>query len=143
MTILCRQCAAEPLRRRGASRPFPDRGADRSRARGDAVRERRLGDARRAGPVRAHRPAPERRRRSHPPVRVRAVLDPIAPHVAMMEEVFARPNDFDVLHFHTDYLGYSLARRHPVPYLTTMHGRLDTPELEPIFRTFPAAPLVP
>ena len=75
-------------------------------------------------------------------LRLSGVVDPIAPHVAMMEEVFARPNDFDVLHFHTDYLGYSLARRHPVPYLTTMHGRLDTPELEPIFRTFPDAPLV-
>ena len=69
-------------------------------------------------------------------------LDPIAPHYAMMEEVVARAGEFDVLHFHTDYLGYSLARRQTVPYATTMHGRLDTPELEPIFETFAEAPLI-
>jgi len=75
-------------------------------------------------------------------LRLSHCADPIAPHVAMMEQVFARAADFDVLHFHTDYLAYSLARRQAVPYVTTMHGRLDTPELEPIFRTFPEAPLI-
>jgi glycosyltransferase involved in cell wall biosynthesis len=75
-------------------------------------------------------------------LRLSRCADPIAPHYAMMEEVFARADDFDVLHFHTDYFGYSLARRHTVPYVTTMHGRLDTPELEPIFRTFGEAPLI-
>jgi glycosyltransferase involved in cell wall biosynthesis len=75
-------------------------------------------------------------------LRLNHCQDPIAPHYAMIEEVFARAGDFDVLHFHTDYLGYSLARRQPVPYVTTMHGRLDTPELEPIFRTFPESPLI-
>ena len=30
--------------------------------------------------------------------------DPVAPHVAMMEQVFARADDFDVMHFHIDYL---------------------------------------
>jgi glycosyltransferase involved in cell wall biosynthesis len=75
-------------------------------------------------------------------LRLSRCADPIAPHFAMMEEVFARAAEFDVLHFHTDYFGYSLARRHAVPYVTTMHGRLDTPELEPIFRTFSDAPLI-
>ena len=75
-------------------------------------------------------------------LRLERCEDPIAPHVAMMEEVFARADDFDVLHFHVDYLGYSLARRQSVPYVTTMHGRLDKPELAPIFRTFPEAPLI-
>jgi glycosyltransferase involved in cell wall biosynthesis len=75
-------------------------------------------------------------------LRLKDCEDPIAPHVAMIEDVIARAGDFDVLHFHTDYLGYSLARRQSVPYVTTMHGRLDTAELEPIFRTFPESPLV-
>jgi glycosyltransferase involved in cell wall biosynthesis len=75
-------------------------------------------------------------------LRLNRCADPLAPHFAMIEEVIARADDFDVLHFHTDYLGYSLARRQPVPYATTMHGRLDTPELEPIFRTFPESPLI-
>jgi glycosyltransferase involved in cell wall biosynthesis len=75
-------------------------------------------------------------------LRLKDCEDPIAPHVAMIEDVIARADDFDVLHFHTDYLGYSLARRQSVPYVTTMHGRLDTAELEPIFRTFPESPLI-
>jgi glycosyltransferase involved in cell wall biosynthesis len=75
-------------------------------------------------------------------LRLNRCADPIAPHYAMIEEVIARAGEFDVLHFHTDYLGYSLARRQSVPYVTTMHGRLDTPELEPIFRTFPESPLI-
>ena len=75
-------------------------------------------------------------------LRLERCEDPVAPHVAMMEEVFARADDFDVLHFHVDYLGYSMARRHSVPYVTTMHGRLDKPELVPIFRTFVDAPLI-
>jgi glycosyltransferase involved in cell wall biosynthesis len=75
-------------------------------------------------------------------LRLDRCTDPIAHHVNMMEQVFARAADFDVLHFHTDYLAFSLARRQSVPYVTTMHGRLDTPELAPLFRTFSEAPLV-
>ena len=75
-------------------------------------------------------------------LRLNRCEDPVAPHFAMMEEVFERADEFDVLHFHTDYYGYSLARRHSVPYVTTMHGRLDKAELAPIFRTFPEAPLI-
>jgi glycosyltransferase involved in cell wall biosynthesis len=60
----------------------------------------------------------------------------------MMEEVFARAHEFDVLHFHTDYLHFSLARRQDVPYVTTMHGRMDFPDYGPLFRTFAEAPLV-
>jgi glycosyltransferase involved in cell wall biosynthesis len=75
-------------------------------------------------------------------LRLKHCEDPIAPHFAMIEDVIARAGEFDVLHFHTDYLGYSLARRQSVPYVTTTHGRLDTPELEPIFRTFPESPLI-
>jgi glycosyltransferase involved in cell wall biosynthesis len=75
-------------------------------------------------------------------LRLNRCVDPVAPHVAMIEEVIARADEFDVMHFHTDYLGYSLARRQTVPYVTTMHGRLDSLELEPIFRTFPESPLI-
>ena len=40
-----------------------------------------------------------------------AASDPIAPHVLMLEQVFARADDFDVIHFHIDYLHFPLARR--------------------------------
>ena len=53
------------------------------------------------------------------------VFDPLAHHYVMLEEVFERASRFDVIHFHTDYLHFPLVRRHPVPHLTTLHGRLD------------------
>jgi len=68
--------------------------------------------------------------------------DPLAAHMNMFEQVFARAGDFDVLHFHTDYLHFPLARRHPVPHLTTMHGRMDIPDYGPLFDTFAETPLV-
>jgi len=68
--------------------------------------------------------------------------DPLAQHVNMFERVFARADDFDVMHFHTDYLHFSLARRQPVPHVTTMHGRMDIPDYGPLFGTFADTPLI-
>jgi glycosyltransferase involved in cell wall biosynthesis len=69
-------------------------------------------------------------------------IDDVAHHVRMVEEVFRRAADFDVIHFHIDYLHLPLASRCGVPYLTTQHGRMDIPDLAPLYRTFPDAPLV-
>ncbi len=69
-------------------------------------------------------------------------VDPIAHHVLMMEEVFARAEDFDLIHFHTDYLHFSRTRRERVPCLTTLHGRLDIPDLVPLYDEFREIPLV-
>jgi glycosyltransferase involved in cell wall biosynthesis len=60
----------------------------------------------------------------------------------MMEEVFRRASQFNFLHFHTDYLHYPLSRRAGVPFVTTLHGRLDLPDLVPLYRTFPRTPVV-
>jgi glycosyltransferase involved in cell wall biosynthesis len=68
--------------------------------------------------------------------------DTVAHHLNMVEQVFERADDFDVIHFHTDYFSFPLARRHAVPTVTTMHGRLDIPDWEPLFRTYADAPLV-
>src|SRR6201991_2225582 len=43
-------------------------------------------------------------------------------HVAMVEEVFDRVADFDVLHFHCDYVHFPLVQRYRVPSVTTLHG---------------------
>src|SRR5579864_5836725 len=51
-------------------------------------------------------------------------IDPYAHHTLMVEKVFARANEFDVIHFHIDYLQFPLSRRVPVPCVTTLHGRL-------------------
>ena len=71
-----------------------------------------------------------------------AIRDPIAPHMLMMEEVRRQAEDFDVLHFHMDYWPFSLFSRQRVPFVTTLHGRLDLPELQPVFDTFPNVPVV-
>jgi glycosyltransferase involved in cell wall biosynthesis len=65
------------------------------------------------------------------------VIDPIAHHVRMVEMVYRQLHDFDLVHFHIDYLHLSLASRFPVPTLTTLHGRLDIPDLIPLFQGFP------
>lgn len=64
------------------------------------------------------------------------------PHLLHLEQVFRRHRDFDVIHFHTDFLHYPLARRHRVPSITTLHGRLDLPDLVPLMQEFTDIPLV-
>ena len=70
------------------------------------------------------------------------VQDRLAHHVVMLEEVFSRAAEFDLIHVHVDYLHFPLARRTPTPCLTTLHGRLDIPDLVPIHETFREQPLV-
>ena len=71
-----------------------------------------------------------------------AVRDANALHLAMLEHVRKQAHDFDFLHFHLDYYPFSLFARQPTPFLTTLHGRLDLPELHPIFNACPSAPVV-
>jgi glycosyltransferase involved in cell wall biosynthesis len=69
-------------------------------------------------------------------------VDPLAHHVHMFERVFARAHEFDVLHFHTDYLAFALAQRQAVPHVATMHGRMDFRDYVPLFDTFSSVPLI-
>jgi len=55
--------------------------------------------------------------------------NPLARHLLMLEGVLDRAEDFDVIHYHTDFLHFPSARRCPTPHLTTLHGRLDLPDL--------------
>jgi len=70
------------------------------------------------------------------------IRDTVAPHMLLLEEVYRRADQFDVLHFHIDYYPFSLFSRQPVPFLTTLHGRLDLPELQPVFSAFHDVPVV-
>jgi glycosyltransferase involved in cell wall biosynthesis len=70
------------------------------------------------------------------------VRDPNALHVDMIEQVYRQAHRFDLIHFHLDYLPFSLMSRQSTPFVTTLHGRLDLPELKPIFATFPQAPVI-
>jgi glycosyltransferase involved in cell wall biosynthesis len=71
-----------------------------------------------------------------------SVRDPNAPLALMLETVYRRRHEFDLLHFHLDYLPFSLFSRQSTPIVTTMHGRLDLPELQPVFETFRDVPVV-
>lgn len=71
-----------------------------------------------------------------------AVRDANALHMAMLEAVAQRADDFDLLHFHLDYYPFSLFSRLSTPFVTTLHGRLDLPEHRPVFEAFPKAPVI-
>jgi glycosyltransferase involved in cell wall biosynthesis len=70
------------------------------------------------------------------------IRDAIAPHMLMLEQVCQRADEFDVLHCHLDYWPFSVFSRQDTPFLTTLHGRLDLPELRPVYECFPNVPLV-
>jgi glycosyltransferase involved in cell wall biosynthesis len=70
------------------------------------------------------------------------IRDVVAPQMLLMEAVRRRAEELDVLHFHLDYSPFSLFSRQRTPFVTTLHGRLDLPELQPLFKTFPNVPVV-
>jgi glycosyltransferase involved in cell wall biosynthesis len=67
---------------------------------------------------------------------------PLAYELLMIEQVAQESDRFDIVHFHYDMLHLPLFRRLEVPYITTLHGRLDLPELQPVYSEFLEAPLV-
>ena len=73
-----------------------------------------------------------------------SVRDPNALHMVMLERVRQKcdAEEFDFLHFHLDYMPFSLFVRQPTPFLTTLHGRLDLPEHQPVFSTFSNIPVI-
>lgn len=70
------------------------------------------------------------------------VRDPMALHIAMLERVRRLASRFDVLHFHLDYLPFSVFSRQATPFVTTMHGRLDLPEHQTVFNAFGSVPVI-
>jgi glycosyltransferase involved in cell wall biosynthesis len=73
-----------------------------------------------------------------------SVRDPNALHMMMLERVRRKCDDdeFDLLHFHLDYYPFSLFQRQPTPFITTLHGRLDLPEHQPVFDAFREVPVI-
>jgi glycosyltransferase involved in cell wall biosynthesis len=70
------------------------------------------------------------------------VVDTLPPHFRLMELVFDRLAEFDVVHFHIDYLHFPLSKRHRFAHMTTLHGRLDIPELAPLYHVYHDEPVV-
>ena len=67
-------------------------------------------------------------------------VDQLAPHILMVEKVFKDTSRFDLIHFHIDHLQLPYIRRHTIPTLSTFHGRLDIPDLVPLYKEFREVP---
>jgi glycosyltransferase involved in cell wall biosynthesis len=69
-------------------------------------------------------------------------IDQVAPHIAMLQLVQDDLHKFDIVHYHIDYLHFPVSRKSIVPTVTTLHGRLDIPELQTVYNTFREAPVI-
>jgi glycosyltransferase involved in cell wall biosynthesis len=69
-------------------------------------------------------------------------VDQLAPHVVMLDQVFSEGENFDLIHFHVDYLHFPFSRQQPFSHLTTLHGRLDIPDLVPLYQQFRDMPVI-
>jgi glycosyltransferase involved in cell wall biosynthesis len=82
-------------------------------------------------------PCTERALRLEPRLR-----DPLPHYMVMLDQVRRRGREFDVLHFHIDYLHYPLFRDLAARTVTTAHGRQDLPDLSAVYTVFPEYPLI-
>lgn len=73
----------------------------------------------------------------------RDCLDQLAHHFVMLEKVFREADArFDVIHFHLDYLHFPWTRREGFPAVTTLHGRLNIPDLVPLYKEYGPMPVI-
>ena len=68
--------------------------------------------------------------------------DPVAREVLLLDHVIEHVDEFDLIHFHTGYLHFPISRYLRVPHVTTLHGRLDIPDVIPVFDRFRNEPLI-
>jgi glycosyltransferase involved in cell wall biosynthesis len=65
----------------------------------------------------------------------------MAHHYVMLERVFQRAR-VRYNSFSCDYLHFPLSRREAVTHVTTLHGRLDIPDLVPLYQEFRDLPVI-
>ncbi len=68
--------------------------------------------------------------------------DPIFYHLIQMNRVASHADKFDIIHFHADFLQFPLFAPRWHKTVTTLHGRLDLPDLPPLMREFSMMPLI-
>jgi glycosyltransferase involved in cell wall biosynthesis len=68
--------------------------------------------------------------------------DSFAYHILLLEELSKRSHEYDIIHFHIDFMHFPLSRQLNIPQLTTLHGRLDIPSLQDIYREYNDMPVV-
>jgi glycosyltransferase involved in cell wall biosynthesis len=69
-------------------------------------------------------------------------VDHLVHHLILMEHVLREKDQFDIIHFHIDYLHYPFSRREHYTHVTTLHGRLDIPDLVPLYELYSDMPVV-
>jgi glycosyltransferase involved in cell wall biosynthesis len=69
-------------------------------------------------------------------------VDQLAHHVIMLDQVFSEKENFDLIHFHNDYLHFPFSHQQQIAHVTTLHGRLDLPDLVPLYRHFRDIPVI-
>jgi glycosyltransferase involved in cell wall biosynthesis len=70
------------------------------------------------------------------------VQDGLPHHLLMLDRVRSRAHEFDVLHFHLEHLHLPLFRPLAGKTVTTLHGRLDLADLQPLYQELDDMPLV-
>jgi glycosyltransferase involved in cell wall biosynthesis len=60
----------------------------------------------------------------------------------MLDQVLSEKENFDLIHFHVDYLHFPFSRHQQIAHVTTLHGRLDLPDLVPLYRHFRDMPVI-
>ncbi|NKE72293.1 glycosyltransferase family 4 protein [Candidatus Manganitrophus noduliformans] len=75
-------------------------------------------------------------------LRLSNVKDPYADHILQLSTVYDHAEEFDLIHSHADYFTFPFAQRSATPTVTTLHGRLDMPELQGIHRYYKSHPLI-
>jgi glycosyltransferase involved in cell wall biosynthesis len=69
-------------------------------------------------------------------------VDHVAHHVVLLEHILSQKDEFDLIHFHIDYLHYPFSRRERYVHVTTLHGRLDIPDLVPLYEIYNDMPVI-
>ncbi|MGA8270676.1 MAG: glycosyltransferase family 4 protein [Candidatus Sulfotelmatobacter sp.] len=73
---------------------------------------------------------------------LKGCIDPLAHYAILMDQVLSQSAEFDILHFHIDHSHFPFTKNAGLPTITTLHGRLDLPDLQPLYRHFRQMPVV-
>ena len=69
-------------------------------------------------------------------------VDQLAHHIVLLESVLREKDQFDLIHFHIDYLHFPFSRREKYAHVSTLHGRLDIPDLVPLYEIYRDMPVI-
>jgi glycosyltransferase involved in cell wall biosynthesis len=69
-------------------------------------------------------------------------VDTLAYHFIQVDEVMRQSQEFDIIHFHNDYLHFPISRMYNYSHVTTLHGRLDNPGLSQLYNRYNDIPLI-